>query len=462
MDPRVGPGWTSNHRGTHRAIVAVPEDWIASAAKSEAAARTVFAAWFGQQPGAPKDTGALVRDVRVTHRQLLRQETQIAGRRLSWRRAPSQGRATPVPEIVATFDPWSPPPDLEAASRHTVNCSTCATDCSACGGEGRHVCVECGGDGKQASTAREGKLINCKRCRGRGDLDCPSCVRRSGGCAPCAGSGKVDQWLAVDTWVRAAYTVSDDAFASVFPWTVESEDAWRMPVGLDADVVAEVRRDEPIRRDQLPAQVHEADRDELHRRLRPKLMADERIVGQTVQVVDLPSLSVSWGTGRLSEVPVEFLGRRLLGPPGIRARGFERRAEHLKRVLLVGSGLSVLVGLTYALRGPWYQTGHAWGVFCSALAVALLVYVWRREATLGSRTAKRWLLPALVPLAGIVVFAVLGAPDLDHARASLKAGRLDEAQKELEALGSEADVELVVQLSAAGGTSVISTRTGAP
>lgn len=157
---------------------------------------------------------------------------------------------------------------------------------------------------------------------------------------------------------------------------------------------------------------------------------------------DLPSICVAWGL-RQDEVPVEFLGRRLAAPPAVSMPALQRRADHLRAVLGAGGGVAVASGFAYAVRGAWYRTGYAWGVFAAALAAALLVYGWRRAATLGRPRAARWLMAVPAPLAALVVLAWLGEPDLGHARASVRAGRLADAQAELEALGNDTDLDLV-------------------
>lgn len=76
------------------------------------------------------------------------------------------------------------------------------------------------------------------------------------------------------------------------------------------------------------------------------------------------------------------------------------------------------------------------------LAAAVLVFVVLWHLTIGRRAALKWLALVPVPLAAASVFALLAEPSIDDARAQVKAGRLDAAEIELRALGSEADPDL--------------------
>ncbi|MEZ4401307.1 MAG: hypothetical protein R3B06_14875, partial [Kofleriaceae bacterium] len=152
------------------------------------------------------------------------------------------------------------------------------------------------------------------------------------------------------------------------------------------------------------------------------------------------------------EVPVEFLGRRLLAPPpaptqqllGGAGAGsslglgvFQARVLHLKRVLIGGLVFAAVCGLGYAARGAWYRSGAAWGVFASALIAAAAVYLWRWAATAGRPRARQWLWGVPVGLVACALAFAGGAPARDHARASIRAGHLAAAEAELDALGGE-------------------------
>ena len=236
---------------------------------------------------------------------------------------------------------------------------------------------------------------------------------------------------------RVEYTSSDPASSGLLPWAAANEAAWQEGVVLDAALVAECKHEGLLGDQALPTALSALQRTAATTALRLSLGSGERVREQYLQVVDVPTLSVTWGLDR-DELPLVFLGRRLFAPPpALELRVFRARAQHLTRVLGVGVVLAASLAIAYAARGPWYRSGAAWGVFAAVIVGALAVYFWRRAATTRRPRSRRWLLgvPAALLVGALCVYA--GEPDRDHARASIRAGKLADAEAELEALGGE-------------------------
>jgi|GEM_PF-2068027 len=415
----------TSSRVTHRPIVAVDGGWIATPHATTAAARSVFRAWMRESGIGTADADGLFRGTRVNHRRLTLVESVVESRAIGWRtrRTVSTDDSLRAPIEPGAIDPWAPPEDLKARSMRVENCLRCATDCRPCGGVGRLGCDGCAGSGKQASTAREGRVINCTRCRGRSTIDCPDCVRRSAGCAACGGAARVARWFVVDEHKRYVSSIDDGAFAGVFQWAVDGEPPDTAAIERDAAIVETQVRDGAIEGVEVV------------------LRAGERVTRQQALVIEVPSIVVGFGLAH-DEVPLELLGRRLLVPPRRAGPLFAARATHLRRVLVAAVAVPAGFGLLSVARGRWYWSGPTLGAVVALLVATFLVYGWRWQATRGRGGARRWLVAALAPLGLCVLLTATARPGLDHAGATIRTGRLVEAGAELAALGDERDPAL--------------------
>jgi hypothetical protein len=385
-----------------------------------AAAVQVFAHWIRALPRAPRDARLLVRRIEVQRRASFRRDTVIEGRRLVWHSAPYEGPrgASGPPLDAALLDPWSPPADLQAASRHVVSCAPCTgsgrIECPSCGGDGRRPCDECAGAGKARGIAANGarRLLKCRDCAGKGRVICARCDRGKAECPTCHGTRRLECWLEIETWQR------------------EEQFGHRDP---DAALVADIAADGVIGAGELPDLVPDA----LRRQAvaPPELRAGERVGHQRIAVLAAPSVAITYGAGRREQV-VELTGRHLRTPPRAVDTVLAARARVLSRLAIGLAVAPVAAAIAYVARGAYFApAGIAIGL-CMAL-LAAMAYLAIARATLTRRGVLLRLAAAPVPLVMVLALAAVAEPDLARAQELLAAGRLDRAATELAALGTD-------------------------
>src|SRR5690606_35989902 len=112
------------------------------------------------------------------------------------------------------------------------------------GGSGRVGCSGCHGHGKVWGTTSAGqqRLLNCKWCRGRGDVVCRGCTRGRVICPLCEGSKKLERWLDVEESTRWDIQIEPDGeITRAFRWGADGVPASDAEVEADAKVLARVR-----------------------------------------------------------------------------------------------------------------------------------------------------------------------------------------------------------------------------
>lgn len=438
----------------YRAVLPVDPAVFVDDAEAKAIAKRVFEQWVSGLPRAPARSVDLVRAVDIRTRQVGRLVTELEGRRVVECCEPAPGREPPRPPpfVRQSIDPWNPPHDLRRVSRFIAACWTCGAsgrvECASCRGTARRPCTGCDGSGKYYGQAANGahRLLNCKTCRGKGDVRCADCTRGKVDCETCHQAKKLACWLEVRSDLRQDVQLTpDDAATLPFSWCQRGASVADDQLALDARIVDKVTRTRPVAATELPATVPPEWRSEHGPRLQAHVEPGERVRSQSFTFLSVPFASVTYAVlGEQHAVALE--GLRMLAPPvtAPAAEPFARRARMLGRLALAFAALPVAIGAIYGARGEYFTSGRAAGlvagVAIAAAATAALAYAALWNVTLGRRGARTWAMTAIAPVAIASLLAAVAEPRVDRARDLLDAGRLDEATVELRALNlPEAD-----------------------
>jgi len=399
-----------------------------------------FVQWASPQHGAPREVRSLVEHVDVTHDHVGLIETDLQGRRVAWKSVPAGGKAPiTVPATAAAgVDPWTVDPvSLRVGSDHVAVCDACGgagkLRCASCASTGKQSCGACGGQRKAYGYAANGawRLLNCQACRGKGAIDCPECRRGIAVCKPCAGEGRLQRWLELESWRRSTSAIHPHTCALRFGW---GESPANEIVERDAFLLAEHARLHALAGADLgdiPLQWLEV--------LAQPAMAEERVARQRLRIARVPTYTVHYRLGN-AEDRVAFSGRRLLPPRESSPSLFLVRASKLRGLSLSFAALYGSIALVSLGRGAFF-----WSLATLASLVAFgstLVAIYRAAAdwTSSRRHLQKWLGIAVATLAIAIFFAFAALPQGDHADGLIAAGKLDDAETELEALRSRADV----------------------
>lgn len=409
-------------------------------------ARAAFQRWASLQTGCPRDVGSLVQGVECSDDHVGLLTTDVQGRRVVWKAVPCPRKErVSCPGIgIESVDAWNADAGvLRERSDHVAMCGVCGGEgkvhCGPCGGVGKTICVACGGQRKIYGYAANGarRLLNCSSCRGKGEVDCADCRRGIAVCAVCGGEGRMQRWIEIEWWRRAVANEHPQWIARQFGWDANpTNDVIR----CDADVVIDI--DKPHRLTAIdvgnvPAPWLE--------QLAPTLEPGERIVRQRLRIARVPTHTVRYRLGG-EEDGVAFTGRRLIAPPANALSAFSRRASSLRslrRLLLLTFCVSVLLS---QVRGAFYWSVPtllsiaAWG---AALAA---VYGGAAQWTAARRQTHRWLLATTSCVAVAIALAFAALPRVNHVDRLLAAGKLDAADRELNALGDGADARIWADL----------------
>jgi hypothetical protein len=398
--------------------------------------RAAFDQWLSHQPSAPRRGADLIcNETPPRMRTVTRLVSRIEHRELVWSTSPAPGRqrlgAAPLEPME--LDPWSPPPDLAVQSRYVTTCGDChgpgKVECEACAGTARVTCDECSGSGKHVGYTSNGarRLLNCKVCRGKGDVVCLACSRGHVSCPVCDGARHVTRWLEVRSTHRDELQTSDPSAVARFAWSRDlaaADDA----IALDVEIID--RRSSSRR---LPDDVVDV-----------PLNPGERVVAQTLLILDVPAVTVTYRAFGSDET-VTFVGKRLNAEPA-RSVLLGRRARSLRAL---GVGLALLpiaAWIVYAARGTYFQMGRG-GVQVAGIAISLalfgfVAYRFAWNATLRRRRKNVWAIAAVIPLLMLADAVVTAEPRIGRARDFIATHRLVEAHSELAALGPESDTAL--------------------
>jgi hypothetical protein len=401
-------------------------------------ARAAFEQWALRQPGHPGDVQSLVHDVEESADHVGLLATDVQGRRVVWKSVPYAGRERiTFPALaVEAVDAWSVDASaLRAGSEHIAICDGCAGEgkigCNACAAVGKTVCVICGGQRKMYGYAANGsrRLLNCQSCRGKGEVDCAHCRRGVATCGQCAGERRVQKWMELECWSRSVANEHPRPLAQQFGISATATNAH---VLRDAEIVADTEKPHRLTALDLgsvPANWLD--------HLAPVLQPGERVTRQRLRIARVPRFTVRYRVGG-DEDRVTFAGRRLIAPAASPATVFARRASNLRSLfalLCVIGGVMVLLSLA---RGIFFWS---LATFFSILAFAGMlggIYGAVADWTSVRKHTGRWLIASAGCLALATLLALAALPRHAHVERLIAAGKLDAAESELNALGSDA------------------------
>jgi hypothetical protein len=313
-------------------------------------AREAFVLWASLQTGAPRDTASLIEDVATSYDYVGVLSTDMHGRRVAWKSVPagSRTRVTLPAEPIGTVDAWTAEPrSLRERSDHIAICGACGGEkrvrCAVCRGTGKTICAACGGQRKMYGYAANGsrRLLNCTACRGKGDVDCLPCRRGIVTCSSCGGEGRVQRWLEIETWRRAAAQRHPDLMARRLGW---SDDPADVDIRRDASLQVVIERLHGL----TPADLGTVPAPWLDYLAVP-LQPGERIARQRLRIGRVPQYTVHYRLDAEDD-RVTFTGRRLIAPAAATPNPFSRRAARLRtRWLLLAIGVAAAVALAIVL-----------------------------------------------------------------------------------------------------------------
>lgn len=431
----------------YRPIIPVDAKVFGDPSLTEEAALRTFAAWTQFLPMAPADPSDLIRSLELRVKHIGRLVTEVAERRVAWREVPHSGSSRPTkPKVAAeNLDPWSLSPEaLRSASYHISSCGPCTgagkIACPDCSGTTRAACSSCNGEGKAYGYAANGayRLLNCKSCRGKGNVKCTACTKGKIICPTCNESGRSERWLEVAETIRYDVQIEPDGeMTRAFHWGTDGTPAARAEVEADAKIIVEMAGEGPLSYNDVVQRVAADWLAVNWQRIQPTLGEGERIRRQTFWLLEVPSIELSYSLAATAQTRISFEGRRMLAPPPSIDRQFAERAQRIWLVRYALIGLCVVIPIAYLLRGAYFWSGWVLGLAACAAGVALAVDGFVRHATLRRQIARRW---GLGVAAGAILacgLAVAAEPSLRAAKRHVLSGELELAEIELRALGRE-------------------------
>ena len=429
----------------YRALLDVDPKVFDDSVLAEATALQVFNMWTRQLEMAPADCSDLVRALELRIRHVGRLETQLVRRQLEWRESP-YGGSQPVtgPKLLPdALDPWSTTSNaLRTDSAYVASCERCRGDgqatCPTCNGTTRATCSECKGARKMYGLAANGsrRLLNCKACKGKGDLKCTLCERGKTTCGSCHGMGRIERWLEIVEEVRTDIQVEPDGeITKAFPWGTDGTPATQDELRADAKILAESRADGPVPQSDISRRLPPEWLAEHWLNLQPSFGSAERVKRQSLCLLEVPSIEVTYALGADSET-ISFQGRRMLTPSTIEENLFRNRSRKIRRIrygLLVAA---LAVPVAYLSRGTYF-----WSVAVAALILHTTSAIWFvdtfvRSATLGRISARKWAAGAAVCVFAACGLAIATEPSEQGVRRLIAAEALTPARAELTALGT--------------------------
>lgn len=396
-------------------------------ASDDGAVRDAFSRWASLQTSAPDDPELLVEHIEISHDYAGVLDTDIHGRRVVWKSVPASSRVRVTVPLTAieNVDAWNTDDvSLRERSLHIAICHSCGGDkkvrCAACGGAGKNVCGACNGARKSYGYATNGsyRLLNCTACRGKGEVDCIHCRRGVAACPTCAAEGRLQRWMEIESWQRTE--------AKTHPSGDE--------IAQDGTLVADIQRPHALTADDLAGVS-----DEWLNLLQPEVTHEEKITRQRLRIARIPNHRVHYRLGSMED-HVTFHGLRLRDPsPIAQQNAFDRRAARLRALRALLTVTFIVFAVASVSRGAFYRSTPTLLsiVACGAGLVAM-------DAAVADWTAARRRTRVRVIVAGsslvvAIVFAVVALPRNNHARELVAAGRLDDAEAELQALKDHAE-----------------------
>jgi hypothetical protein len=449
----IGAGPLPPPGAPYRSVVHVDPAVFADDTAAKMVAKRAFESWVRDLPRAPSHAIDLVRSIDLQSRHVARLTTELEGRRVVECCEPISSREVPHASRYSrnAIDPWNPPDDLPRASRFIATCWTCGATgritCTSCDGTARRPCASCDGAGRYYGQAANGarRMLNCKSCRGKGNVACADCSRGKVPCTTCRQAKKLACWFEIRSDLRQDVQLAPDAVTlQAFSWAQRGASITEDQLARDAHVVDRIAKLRPLTVEDLSTTVTPAWRGEHASRLQARVDPGERIRSQTLTFLAVPSASVTYSVlGEQHTLVLE--GLRMLAPPtdSPAAEPFLRRSRMLRRLTLALAALPIAAAALYGARGEYFTAGRAAGlaagVVAAALATAVLAYAALWNSTLGRRRARTWAITTIAPMALATILVALAEPSTTRARDLITSGQLEEASAELRALKLPAD-----------------------
>ena len=407
-------------------------------ANDDHAVREAFARWVSWQAEAPRDPESLVEHVEVSHDYVGLLDTGIDGRRLIWKSVPSSAKlrvASPTVSIESV-DPWA----IEAASLrhrsdHVAICEACEGEktlaCALCAGDGKVLCYGCNGHRKTYGYAANGsyRLLNCKVCRGKGEVDCGGCRRGIAVCATCAGEGRLQRWIEIESWQRAVANVHPQAVANQLVW---DENPGKEIVERDAQLLFDVKNAHAL----TPSDLGDVPQEWLTT-LAPQLMQGERVTHQRLRIARVRTNRVHYRLGSTDD-QIPFTGLRLIGPESAERSAFEHRARRLRSLRWLLLAIALVITIASLARDAFFRSVWTFFSLLGCIAALIAIHVAAADWTAGRRFTRQALITAASCLIVSIAFAIAALPRISHAQRLIAAGKLENAQSELRALRNKA------------------------
>jgi hypothetical protein len=374
----------------------------------------------------------LIEHVEISHDYTGLLDTEINGRRVVWKSVPGAARARVTATVIAIedVDAWSiEPASLRQRSDHMALCHTCAGEkkirCVACGGAGKTRCGACNGQRKMYGYASNGahRLLNCAVCKG--EIDCMQCRRGIATCATCAGEGRVQRWMEVESWQRSTSKTYPQIVALRFAW---EESPASDAVARDAELVTEVDWPRQLTQDDLTDTP-----EEWLAVLLPEVTSQERIARQRLRIARIPTHHVHYRLGS-NEDHVTFSGLRLLDPDPTARNAFDRRAARLRALRMLLAAIAIVIVLTSLMRDAFFRSIPTLFSLLACGAALVAIYVAVADLTSTRMHSRTWLIVGFSSLVVAIVFAIAALPRIAHAQQLIAAGNLDDAESELRVL----------------------------
>lgn len=416
-------------------------------ANDDEAVRDAFARWASVQAAAPSHAERLIEDVQIAHDYAGLLDSEIDGRRVMWKAVPAAARArvTAAALAIGDVDAWSiDPAALRQRSDHIAVCGTCAGEkklrCTACSGGGKTRCAVCNGQRKAYGYASNGayRLLNCTACRGKGEIDCLHCRRGIAVCTTCAGEGRLQSWMEVESWQRSISKSHPETSARQFAW---GDRPANEALARDGELLHDIGRPRALSRDDA-ASVPE----EWLAVLRAEVTAEERVSRERLRIVRIPTRIVHYRLGSIGD-SVTFHGRRLLAPDPAAQSAFDQRAARLRMLRIVLIAIAIVITVASLARDAFFRSVPTLLSLLACFAALVLI-----ERAAADWTAARLHTRALLIAAGssfvvAIVFAIAALPRVAHAQRLIASGDIAAAESELLALHENASPAMWADLN---------------
>ena len=404
------------------------------------AVRDAFVRWVSLQAAPPGSPASLIDHFELSHEYAGLLETDVQGRRVVWKEVPAASRTRVTKPASADVDPWTiESVPLRQASIHIAVCHACAGDkrirCATCGGTGKTLCSTCNGQRKAYGHASNGayRLLNCTLCRGKGDVECAQCKRGVAICSTCAGEGRLQRWMEIESWQRLVSKTHPQTIALQFAW---DDSPTNDALERDAELLAEVDWPHQLTPDDIAGISQE-----WLSVLRPEIASDERIARQRLRIARVPTRCVHYRLGDRDH-RVAFTGLRLLDPISTSDTAFDRRAATLRALRILLIAVAIVIAIASLARDAFFRSIPTFLSLLGCCAALIATDSAAADWTAARLHTQGRLVIGASCLVVAILFAGAALPRVGHARRLITSGQLDDAEAELRVLHGDASPSL--------------------